>query len=278
MTTATEPTAGAARSDSRVVIAIDPPGDYAEILEAATRLAARLEAQLEALLVEDPRLLDVARLPFTRRFDRAGRESELDDRVVFQAWERERNRLGRAIDACAARLNVRSRVRVVQGGFLSEALSISKRVDVTVLAHSRALGRGLTASERSWLRAVPGARHPTRRARPVWVYADDSPAADRALRLGVDMACDDGTSLVVLHPPSLRREALKEQVDQARAGRRLPLVDLPVSSSADRALIQLHRPEGAGCVLVPRECLSTQHLPEVMEALAAKPCPLILVS
>jgi hypothetical protein len=265
-----------------VVIAINPPGEYVDVLDAAARLASRLKGQLEALLFEDTGLLEVARLPFTRAFDSAGRERALDDRALQRAWEAEKRRVDEAMRHSAASFNVRASLRTVQGRFLSEVPSMADTGDVTVLVYSRSLARGLTSSERGWMRARPGARgrpaHTARRPRPVWVYFDESAAAVRALDLAAQLAHDYRCGLLVLHPADQGADAARGRIQQRVGALASSLTCVPVSGALDQVLVSLHRPEGGALLLAPRDALEAESVPKVLDALAGRSCPLVLVA
>lgn len=272
----------AGHAPARVVIAVNPPGEYARAIDAAARLALRLEARLEAVMVEDSGLLELARMPLTRVIDRAGRDRSLDDRTLQRAWRVERRRLDEALRRCASGLKVHASLRVVQGRFVSEALSVAAEVDVTLLAQSSSLTGALTSSERSWLRTWPGARRgpdTARRARPVWVLYDGSPASGRALAFGAQLASEYRSDLLVLHSlDDAGERAIREQVRALVGGGAPGLTLVRVAGSAAQVLTALRRPEGCALVLAPRDALDAPSVPGVLEALALRAYPLVLVA
>ena len=141
-----------------VVMAINSARRCGETLELATALAADVGADLEVVFVEDADLLRLADLPVTREIDRiSGRSRELDSRRMLRALHCEARRLRQELARIGRAGSVRSTLRVVRGHYLTEALAVSARVELTFVHSTRhplpgehlpsARGRSLAAGE-----------------------------------------------------------------------------------------------------------------------------------
>ena len=176
----------------RVLVALDPMAQCQGALETAARLAARSEAELVGLFVEESELLAAAALPVTRvlrSHDLA--EEALDEAVMargLRAWAAHAEAL---LAAAAERWRIRASFRVARGR-ISEVLSAeARRGDLVALgavarpsraprvgATARALSRGLVCPV-----LVMGA--PDGGGAPVLAVFDGDP---RVLSLGAELA------------------------------------------------------------------------------------------
>ena len=203
-----------------VVMAINSARRCGETLELATALAADVGADLEVVFVEDADLLRLADLPVTREIDRiSGRSRELDSRRMLRALHCEARRLRQELARIGRAGSVRSTLRVVRGHYLTEALAVSARVELTFVHSTRhplpgehlpsARGRSLAAGE------APGRTPRVAGRKPLWTLFDGSPASHRAVaaRLADILACQ----LVVVLPVSSvdEIESRKRQVQIA---------------------------------------------------------------
>ncbi len=189
----------------RILVGLDAsPGSYAA-LEAAVRLAAELEAELEGLFVEDVNLLRFAGLPFTRVVDavsarpRALEPSDLERELKTQA-EQARRTL-----AASAGTRVSWSFRVVRGRIESEFLAAAREADLVSLGFVGDRPAGGTAAGSLARRAVldsPASvlllrRHQSAGA-PVAVCFDKGPKGGRALDRAASLAKALGGALTVL--------------------------------------------------------------------------------
>lgn len=180
---------------ARLVVAVPPEETALALLDSALAMAARLEREMVALLVEDRRLSASAALPFTRIVSAAG-EREFDvalaERMLRAVAERMRLRLERT----AASHRVRWRLETAHG---LEALSLGAgdvlavatasavwdeeppaRLPCPVLVMGRA-GGPLVVVHRAGRPALELARELARRAQlPLLVLARDPVAAQEA--------------------------------------------------------------------------------------------------
>lgn len=181
-------TPGGRRVASRIVVALNAPKDSLATLEIACALAARLDAELEALFVEEEELMRAASLPFALEVDRvSGATRPLDTGLMARVLRTEATLLRRLLARATAGLRTSPKLRVVRGHYLAEALSVAASADMTILHRAR----------RSHDAARSGATT-RRRRKPIWVVFDEAPEAVRALEVSAELARVLGCELVVL--------------------------------------------------------------------------------
>jgi len=210
----------------RILVAVDGSDQSLAALEAAATLAAQLEAELEALFVEDADLLRLADLPCGRVLSLLLLEAERTDR---ERMERQlRLQAARAQDAVrrrAAALGVRASFRAVRGEVVSEILAAAAGADLLTLGKA-GRGRVRRVSSGSTLQAALAAGRPLLVAGdPSWagqgllaVY-DGSAAGAKALALAGELASGSGQELNTV---ILARWAAEAEQLAARAREQLP--------------------------------------------------------
>ncbi|NIV32483.1 MAG: universal stress protein, partial [Anaerolineae bacterium] len=118
----------------RILVALDASPHSLAALEAAVDLAARFEAELAGLFVEDENLLRLADLPFVSEI---GVFTATRRRVDGGEMERQIRVQGRRVREIFTVRTRRAQVtwsfRVVRGTVLSEVLSAASEADVLVL-------------------------------------------------------------------------------------------------------------------------------------------------
>ena len=187
----------------KILVPLDSSADSLVALQMAGHLAARLQASLEGLFVEDTNLLRAGELSCCRivhaatasvtSFDRADMERELRlaARSARAALERE-----------SIRYDLKWSFRVDRGDVAASILATAPDVDLIVLGRAghrpgRKSGSGSTArhlTNTAPAVLVTGSRH---REGPVACFHADTEAADRALEVAVELARRDGGELVV---------------------------------------------------------------------------------
>lgn len=182
------------RTIQRILVALDASTDSLAALDAAAKLAARLNAELVGLFVEDVNLLYMAGLPFTRehRFPRLG---DVTHEQMEKALRLQASQARRALSRVADRWSVHWTFRVVRGRVTPEVLAAALEADLlTVGKSSRPLSRhsrlGSTAralveqTPRSILLAQPSSEE----NRPILVTYDGTPQAEQTLLVAVHLA------------------------------------------------------------------------------------------
>ena len=205
----------------RILVGLDASPHSRTALEAAAELAARFEAELHGLFVEDENLLRLAGLPFVEELSSF---SAVRRRLELQQVERELRvrgrRLQRTFVAITTHANLRGTFRVTRGAVVRELLTAAAEADVLILGkvgwsplHGRHLGSTARAAVSGTAcltmilqqRTCPGA--------PVAVVYDGSAAADRALAVAAALQGEQQTALkvVILSAEGPAASHLREQ-------------------------------------------------------------------
>lgn len=221
---------------ARIVVALNLLRNESEVLELAAALAARKQARLLALWVEDANLANLAGLPFAREVCRdSAAERGLDRLRLERAL---RARAGR-IQALLSRLNQRLSIEVgfkaVRGPFMATVLEEAGQVDILCLGHKA--GRPFQPA-----------------AAPVWTVYDGSAAGGAALRLAEDLARGEGRGLSVALPVAEGGgfQALAAQVlSRCAEGGRVPGL-FPVESGDGAQLLRRMRQSGCRVLVLAR--------------------------
>jgi nucleotide-binding universal stress UspA family protein len=252
-------------------------------LEAAAELAARTEAELLGLFVEDMNLLRLAGLPFARE---VGFLSPSARRLDALEMERSLRALAeqsrQALALAAERSQVKWSFRVVRGEVAEEVLAAAREVDIVSVgrAGSEPLRVRLGSTARAVVSRAP--RHvlvtaggvPLRRR--VQVLYDGSPEAVKALVTAARLVeKEDG--LTVLIPAGA---AVPQQLEQ-EAARRLKGYGVSaafrrVDSSDLAGLLEAVQAGEDGVLVLGASSLPPEEagLPRLLERLE---CPVLLV-
>jgi nucleotide-binding universal stress UspA family protein len=190
----------------RILVALDASPDSLAALQAAVRLAARMEAELLGLFVEDVNLLRVAESPFAREIlYPSARETPVSRSSMELLLRRQSEQARAALESAAQRAQVRCVFRTVRGQVASELLSAAAEADLLAMGKlgwslGSQLRMGSTALELVastiplLLLCESGAPVKPR----LVVYYDDSPQARRALLAAAELAKADSGSMTVL--------------------------------------------------------------------------------
>lgn len=198
----------------RVLVALDSRVRSFSALLAAADLAARTEAELVALFVEDVDLAHLAGLPFVREIDRcSGQPREIDRARMARATTARVEQVRAALEATNRRQSVHWSLNVVQGRYLSEALSASAEMDVLFLSRT---WQGHFVGSLRMRAEITGDPITGSAARPVYVLYDGSAEAVRALALAAALA-DPQAQVTVLVPRVAERRVASLQEEAARA-------------------------------------------------------------
>lgn len=217
----------------RILVGLDASAASLAALEAATTLAARMNAELLGLFVEDVNLLRLAGLPFASEVGMlSARTFPLETQGMEQRLRAQAERAQRALARVAGRRQVRWTFRVARGQIVAELLTAAEEADLIALgtANVQAIRRARLGST---VQAVMNrAVHPllilpgdvTIRT-PICVIYDGSTSSTQALTLAGDLAqADDGELAVFV----LADDPEAEQRLRAAAAARLEPIGLKV--------------------------------------------------
>ncbi|MBZ5675630.1 MAG: universal stress protein [Acidobacteriia bacterium] len=241
----------------RILVALDTSPNSLAALEGAVALAARVEAELLGLFVEDVELLQMADSPHAReilypsatesRISRPGMEL----RLRIQS-ERARN----ALAAAAESARVPWSFQTMRGNVASELMAAVGEGDLLALGKrgwSPGSQFGSTAL-RLATSAIPVLLHPAAKTsgQPrLQVYYDDSPAAKRAL-IAAGQLAEDGGSVTILHAAASTEQAqsMENEIALALKGRNLAIRFQRIVPNDEASLLRAIREEQPGLLIL----------------------------
>jgi len=200
----------------RIVVAADSSIDGRAALEAAVRLAARLEAEIEGLFVEDVNLKRLSELPVAREIRFGGTFQAHGTGGVLADMRAEAEQTRQALEALATRAQIKVTFRVAEGRVETEVVAAASGADLLILGLT---GRRVLQTGRPGTTALAAVMRSTRSVlvlrpgvditeRALALY-DGSPGADMALDLAARIAADDGGMLTVVLRAENEAEAQK---------------------------------------------------------------------
>lgn len=211
----------------RILVALDASKESLAALDAAATLAARLQAELMGLFIEDTDLLNLAALPFSREAPLLSRTGRLLDPARLEQELKSKAAIARqALARRAESLHLQWTFRTARGHVEAELLAAAADADLIAVGKSTRpmtgdvrLGRRARAvaaqSARSMLFASP-AGCPS--DAPLAAVYDGSPRSNAALTLAAQLAEREGRRLLVFvlgqSPADFARHeiAVREQV------------------------------------------------------------------
>lgn len=178
----------------RILVALDASTDSLAALDAAAKLAARLEAELVGLFVEDINLIRMAKLPFTREH-RFSQVWSVDHEEMERALRLQASQARRALSQAAEPRSVRWSFKVVRGQVTPEVLAAALEADLLTLGKaSRLLSRRnrLGSTARAAAQQAPHSVFLTTNLaeenRPILVTYDRTSEARQSLHVATHLA------------------------------------------------------------------------------------------
>lgn len=210
---------------NRILVALDASPHSLAALEAAVDLAARFQAELAGLFVEDVNLLRVADLSFVREVGLfSATRRRVDSGEIERQIRVQSRRVRRVFTLALERARVRWSFHVARGTVLSEVLAAASEADMLVLGKAgwSLIRRGrLGSTVRGILPNRFGLalilKEGTCLGVPLAVVFDGSPAAERALIAAntLRQSSQDEQMLIVL---LLEADPQRVRVMQQRVG------------------------------------------------------------
>lgn len=249
----------------RILVALDASPHSLAALEAGAALAARLQAELLGLFVEDINLLRFAALPFAREVGLfSATLRRLESREVEWQLRAQAERARRALTLIAGQSQLRASFRVARGPVAAQVLAAAAEADLVTLGRvgwsAAAPGRlgstvraVLASAQRPVLILQPGVRlQPS-----VLVVYDGSPAARAALAVAVHLVRADDHRLSILIVADTPDEAQRRQAeaDDWLRARGLVAHSRWLGQVNVRGLAGAARREGSSVVVLPGEIL-----------------------
>jgi hypothetical protein len=245
----------------RILVALDASRQSLAALEAATRLASELEAELLGMFVEDVNLLRLARLPFAREIGHStARARRLADVDMVRALRAQAARAEQALAGAARGHNLRWSFRVARGQVAAELLHAAQESDLLALGvtyisvapggrFGTTLRAVMAAAPRPLLLLPAGARL----GPPYVLVYDGSDAAQRALALAASIAAGSTAALltVLLVAPPDRAERLRQDARERLEGGELAVAFRDVAGTDAATLARALRACAPGVVVLP---------------------------
>lgn len=195
-------------SINRILVALDASAVNRSVLQAATTLAANLDAELNALFIEDINLLRLAELPFAREIvygSEAGRGMNVAD--MERSLLMQTKRLRELVGTIAQQSRLRIAFDVERGDIASAICHASRQTDLLIIGKNSQLlkqsmkvgtiAQALLTSTHCNLMVL---QHGATIARPVVVTFDGSDVSQTVVLLASRLARQDHNVLIVLFP------------------------------------------------------------------------------
>jgi nucleotide-binding universal stress UspA family protein len=203
----------------RILVAVDASQANRSLVQAANLLASKLDAELQALFVEDINLLQLAELPLAREMTYGSTTArQLNLPELEKQLQAQVARLRQFVEESARLSNTKVSFSVARGQIETELCTAAQGSDLLIVGkntqltrYSEKLGR---ISQEIITRAncnILVLQHGSELGLPVVVFFDGSESSRRALQLGMQLAKDDHDQLVVLYPRA-GKQNLQQQV------------------------------------------------------------------
>jgi len=208
---------------NRILVALDPSQVNRSTLQAATTLATNLDAELNALFVEDINLLRLAELPNAREVvygSSSYRKISVDD--MERSIHTQTVRLRKLVETIAQQYDVEITFDVQRGNVADLVCSASEKTDLLVigkntqrLRQSLKLGSITQTILSSTSCNLMVLQHGATLERPVAVFFSGSKGSYKALQLAIQIVEQDHKNLNVVYPASTEEEynKLKQEVN-----------------------------------------------------------------
>lgn len=270
----------------RILVALDASPHSLAALRAAAELAARFEAELLGVFVEDINLLRLGELPFT---DELGSVSatrrSLETAEVERQLRARALALRRTLQAVAEQAQVRWEFQMTRGPIVEELFKAATGVDLVILGRQGwSIGRrrrlGSTARAAVYqapaLTLITGPGTPTRL--PMVVVFDGSPLAGKALAVASAIArfADGHLQVLILASPGQPGEALHAAATAALRAQPLQTRYRLLTLHSVGRLAHMLRLEGGGTLVLPGSDELLQH-PALQVLLEETESPVLLV-
>jgi nucleotide-binding universal stress UspA family protein len=268
----------------RILVALDASHHSLAALEAAVKLAASLEAELEGLFVEDMNLLRLARLPLAQeiRYPFVA-PARLDQARMERALRAQAERARRALARASEERHVKSSFRVVRGRVALEVLAAATEADLLTLGKaSRPLIQRvrLGSTARAAAAGAPCCVLLLQRdvgiRPPVTVTYDGTPSARQALRMAARLARQEegGLTVLILADAPDAAQRLQARASDLLRGKGLLVRYRQLTDAGPATLTHEVRSTGSGVLVLSSTVLPERALQTLLDEVD---CPVLLV-
>ncbi len=270
----------------RILVALDPSMHSRAALEAAARMALRLDAELGGLFVEDVNVRRLAELPFVQEVGFfTGTCRRVETRELSRQLHVQAGRVRRRFQITTRSLTRRCTFRLVRGQVAPEVLAAAADADVVILgkgAWSPFETGHLAPAVREVLTRTPASTLVLRGDRhiepPMRVVYDGSSLGDKALTTAADLTRDDDGHLMifVLADSSDEASRLEDRARERLADPELELSFHLLTEGSVSRLAHLVSHEEGGTLVLPAgtDALEDEALFEFLDATSL---PVLLV-
>jgi nucleotide-binding universal stress UspA family protein len=192
----------------RILVALDASPHSLAALKLAAELAARLDAELIGIYVEDINLLRLAELQISREVgSHSARVSEIDSQHIQRQFRAQARRARQALALLAESADVRWSFRTTRGLIPIELLSATDEADLVILGKAGWSKRKQLGSTAQTL-VVQSSRHTLiiqsgiRMRRPLMVIYDGSEAGKKALETALTLREADNPFIILISAES----------------------------------------------------------------------------
>jgi nucleotide-binding universal stress UspA family protein len=268
---------------NRILVAVDASPQSLAALRVATDLAARLEAELIGIFVEDINLVHTAGLPFAHQISiETGALRRLDSSNIERQLRAQARWVQKNIAVLAERSSIRWSFQVVRGKISAQLLAAAVDADLTILGKTGWSGRrwlGSTAQRlviqlpctSLILQRVVHFKHPV-----ILVY-DGSEAGQKALTSVNLIASHDSPVLVIILADDAEEAGkLRQDIDTWFEKQDLKPHYRWLKKLNSTILANLTRAEGCGVLILPTKI---ERLSEktILNTLNQSECAVLLV-
>lgn len=242
----------------RILVALDASPHSLAALEAAIKLAARAEAELVGIYVEDVNLIRLSELPFTHEIGLySARARRVDTQQMESQLRTQARRARRALRVAAESAHLHWSFRVTRGAIPAELLAAALESDLIILGKAGWSQREqLGSTARVLVVEAPGhtliAQKGVRLEQPVMMLYDGSPAAENALE-ATELVHTGELPLTVLLLSEERAgvEELQNKIRDWAQSKAIELRLLWIAEVDGRQLASLARLESCGIMVLP---------------------------
>lgn len=252
------------RTIRRILVALDASVHSLAAVEAAVELAARLEAELLGLFVEDIELLRLAESPYARELlYPSAKEAPLSRATMESRLRAQSEQARKALAAAAERSQVPWSFRIVRGHVTSEILAAAAEADLLAMGKigwSFGVRMGSTALE-IVTSAIPVLLVSEQGLPPdvkLVVYYDGSTVAQRSLLAAAQLAQPEKNIITVLlaAPDRERAGEMRDEINALLEGKDIEVRYREIDPRDEMSLFRALKAEQPGSlVLGGRELL-----------------------
>jgi len=138
--------------ERRIIVGVDTDRPSREALALAARLAAKIDAGLSGIFVEDENILSLSALPFVREVSMSGTIGEIDNAALVRAMQAQAQIAKRILERVAGEARIGWTFRVARGSRLKSLVADAAQSDTLILrGHDisrHELGRTVRAATR----------------------------------------------------------------------------------------------------------------------------------